>query len=170
MSSTSRLAALPSVDEARIAPIDDSILSEIPDVPAKLTPKEKKVWIHVAEALKEYGLIHRTDGLMLTVICKTFSNWVDAEIELAKFKEDNGGSYIVESANGYRSPHPIYFIAKNYKKELLDWLPEAALTIPSFHKIKGEKIADGSQGKLFDDPVESFRAQKTAMGMRVVKK
>lgn len=170
MSSTSRLAALPSVDEARIAPIDESILSEIPDVPAKLTLKEKKVWIHVAEALKEYGLIHRTDGLMLTVICKTFSNWVDAEIELGKFKDDNGGSYIVESANGYRSPHPIYFIAKNYKKELLDWLPEAALTIPSFHKIKGEKIADNSQGKLFEDPVEAFRSQKSAIGMRVVPK
>lgn len=169
MSTQGRLAALPSVDEGRVASVGGDILSEIPDVPTKLSPKERKIWEHIALALKEYNLIHRTDGLTLTVICRTFCSWVEAEDELATFKKEHNGSYITESANGYRAPHPMYYVARNLKKELLDWLPEAALTIPSFHKIKGDKI-DQNQGQLFDDPVEKFRSQKAAIGMRLAKK
>lgn len=168
MSTQSRLAALPSVDEGQVATVGGEILSEIPDVPTKLSPKERKIWEHIALALKEYNLIHRTDGLTLTVICRTFCSWVDVEDELNAFKKGNGGSYITESANGYRAPHPLYYVARNLKKELLDWLPEAALTIPSFHKIKGDRI-DNSQGQLFDDPVEKFRSQKAAISMRLAK-
>lgn len=169
MSAHSHLAAMPSVDESRVTSVDIGILSEIPDMPIKLTVKEKKIWEHVSIALKEYNLIHRTDGLALAVICKTFCSWVDAEIELDKYKAANFGSFITESANGYRSPHPLYYIARDHKKSLLDWLPEAALTIPSFQKIKGDKIND-NQSQLFDDPIEKFRSQKTAIGMRVVHK
>lgn len=169
MSTASHLSALPSVDEGRVASTDLGILSEIPDMPTKLTTKEKKIWAHVALALKEYNLIHRTDGLTLTVICKTFCSWVDTEAELEKYKADNAGSFITESKNGYRAPHPLYYIARDYKKSLLDWLPEAALTIPSFQKIKGNDVGDG-QGTLFDDPIEKFRSQKSAIGMRVVPK
>jgi phage terminase small subunit len=169
MSTPSHLSALPSVNEGRVASADLGILSEIPDMPVKLSTKEKKIWTHVALALKEYGLIHRTDGLTLTVICKTFCSWVDSEQELDRYKEVNGGSFITESANGYRAPHPLYYIARDHKKALLDWLPEAALTIPSFQKIKGDKVSD-SQGSLFDDPIEKFRSQKSAIGMRIVGK
>ena len=169
MSATSHLSALPSVDDGAATSIDLGILSEIPDMPAKLTNKEKKIWAHVSLALKEYNLIHRTDGLTLTVICKTFCSWIDTEAELEKYKADHNGSFISESKNGYRTPHPAYYIARDYKKALLDWLPEAALTIPSFQKIKGDKIGD-PQGNLFDDPIEKFRSQKSAIGMRVVPK
>jgi len=169
MSVESRLTALPGVDDAAAAAaLDESIISEIPDLPTKLNAKEKKVWQHVTQALLEYGLIHRTDGLTISIICRTFVDWVEATEELDRFKKDNGGSYITESANGYRNPHPLYYVARDHKKSLLQWLPEAALTIPSFQKIKGDQIADSNQGKLFDDPIEKFKQQKAAMGMRVV--
>ena len=70
MSAQSQFVALPSVDEGRVASADLGILSEIPDMPIKLTGKEKKIWEHVSLALKEYNLIHRTDGLAISVICK----------------------------------------------------------------------------------------------------
>ncbi len=173
MSAESHLTALPSVDDdmaTSVPPAVAAILSEIPDQITKLSAKEKKIWEHVTQALHEYGLIHRTDAMMLTIICRTFVNWVEAEDELARFKRDNGGSHIRESANGYRAPDPTYYMARDYKKQLLSWLPEAALTIPSFHKIKGETIGDGPQGSLFDDPIEKFRSQKAAIGMRIVGK
>lgn len=173
MSTESHLTMLPSVDDAMAASVPAegaAILSEIPDQIAKLTQKEKKIWVHVTQALHEYGLIHRTDAMMLTIICRTFVNWVDAEEELARFKRDNGGSHIKESANGYRAPDPTYYMARDYKKQLLAWLPEAALTIPSFQKIKGESLDGAGQGSLFDDPIEKFRSQKAAIGMRVVGK
>lgn len=143
------------------------ITSEIPEAPAKLTAKEKKVWKHITSALFEVGLIHRTDALMLTVICRTFVCWVDAEEQLAKLMGECDGSYIVKTPNGYEQPHQLYYVARNYKRELLQWLPEAALTIPSFNKVAGERAAP-SQGSLFDDPVEKHRQRRAEIGMRVV--
>lgn len=145
-----------------------SIVSEIPDLPTKLTPAEKKIWQHVTEALLEYGLIHRTDGLMLSIICRTYVDWIEATQELERYKATNGGSYITESANGYRSAHPLYFVMKDHKKSLLDWLPEAALTMPSFQKIKGAESAP-VQGELFFDPIAEHKQKKAEIGMRLVK-
>jgi P27 family predicted phage terminase small subunit len=173
MSAESHLNPLPSVDDGiagAVPPAVAALLSEIPDQITKLNVKEKKIWQHVTQALHEYGLIHRTDAMMLTIICRTFVNWVEAEDELARFRRDNGGSHIKETANGYRAPDPTYYMARDYKKQLLSWLPEAALTIPSFHKIKGEDAAGGQGALPFDDPIERFRSQKAAIGMRIVGK
>jgi phage terminase small subunit len=167
MSSQRQLTALPSVDSGKVASVP-SIISEIPDKPARLTAREKKIWDHICQALLEYGLIHRTDGLTITIICKTFCDWIDADRELEKYKRGNGGSYITESGNGYRSPHPLYYVVRDHKNSLLKWLPEAALTIPSFVKIKGEDFVASQQGNLFEDPVEKFRQRKTRAGMRLV--
>jgi P27 family predicted phage terminase small subunit len=172
MGAQSHLTALPGVDNAAASSagaLGATIISEIPDIPTKLSAKEKKIWTHVTEALLEYGLIHRTDGLTLTVICRTYVDWVDATEELDRYKRDNNNSYITESSNGYRTPHPLYYVARDHKKSLLTWLPEAALTIPSFQKIKGGQLED-KQASLFDDPIANFKSQKAAIGMRIVGK
>jgi P27 family predicted phage terminase small subunit len=164
------LHALPTPDNGVVGQVASgalSIPSEIPDAPSKLTVKEKKIWGHITGSLFEVGLIHRTDALMLTVICKTFVRWVDAEEQLTEFMKQHEGSYIVKTPNGYEQPHQIYYVARNVKRELLQWLPEAALTIPSFHKIVGERAAP-NQGTLFDDPVEQHRKRRAEIGMRVV--
>ena len=43
---------------------------------------------------------------------------------------------MVKTPNGYVQPHQTYYVARTLKKELLNWLPEACLTIPSFRKEK----------------------------------
>jgi P27 family predicted phage terminase small subunit len=171
MRAESRLTSVLSVDDTLADSghgVAASIISEIPEMPTKLSAKEKKIWEHVTLALLEYGLIHRTDGLTISIICRTYVDWVDATNELDNFKKDNGGTYITESANGYRTPHPLYYIVRDHKKSLLDWLPEAALTIPSFHKLKGEQV-ETPQGDLFNDPIQLHKARKAAIGMRQVK-
>lgn len=162
--------ALPAPDReaaGQIVSRVQEIPSEIPTEPAKLSAREKKIWEHITSALHEVGLIHRTDALLLSVICKTFVRWVDAEEQLTKFMKDHDGSYIVKTPNGYEQPHQIYYVVRNVKRELLQWLPEAALTIPSFHKIVGERAAP-KQGGLFEDPVEAHKKRRTEMGMRVI--
>lgn len=144
-----------------------SIDSEIPVAPAKLSAKEKRIWDHITLALHEVGLIHRTDGMLLTVICRTFANWISAEDEIAAYAKQNGGSYIVSTPNGYQQPHQLYYVARNLKRELLQWLPEAALTIPSFQKVMGD-VARPQQRTLFDDPVTAHRDRKPAMGMSLI--
>jgi len=171
MSVASRFTGLPSVNNALADSgkgLGSSIVSEIPDMPTKLSATEKKIWQHVTQALLEYGLIHRTDGLMLSIICRTYVDWVEATEELEKYKDTNGGSYITETANGYRQPHPLYYVVRDHKKSLLDWLPEAALTIPSFQKIKGSETAS-PQGDLFADPIAEHKQRKAEIGMRLVK-
>lgn len=162
--------AYPKVIEGGLGSAEESttqtIAAEAPAPPVKLNAKEKKLWEHVTSALEEYGLIHRTDGLLMTVICKTFCNWVAQEEFLEKLKRDNG-SYYVKTPNGYEQPHQAYYVARDYKRELLKWLPEAALTIPSFQKLKADQATP--QGDLFgDDPIEQFRQRKARMGLRAI--
>lgn len=144
--------------------------SEIPQPAAKLSAKEKVLWEHVTQALHDCGLIHRTDAMVVTVIVRTFSRWVDVEEQLTKYMKDNGGSYIVTTPNGYEQPHQLFYMARTIKRELLQWLPEAALTIPSFQKVMGDSAKPGAQGQLpgFEDPVERHRREKVAATLRSV--
>ncbi|NYT59442.1 P27 family phage terminase small subunit [Alcaligenaceae bacterium] len=163
------LYPVPSGSLVGITAPADSVQSCIPAPLAKLNVKEKKVWEHVTSALQEVGLIHRTDAMMLMVICRTFVRWVDAEEQLTKLMREKDGNYFVKTPNGYEQPHQIFYVARNLKKELLQWLPEAALTIPSFQKMLGERAQPG-QGVLpgMDDPVEMHRRRRVAAGMRSV--
>lgn len=146
--------------------VGSQIAAAIPTPPVKLSAREKKVWEHVTEALEGYGLIHLTDGMLMTVICRTFCNWLAQEEVLQTLTRDTG-SYYVKTPNGYEQPHQAYYVARDLKRELLRWLPEAALTITSFHKIKGEQLAP--QGDLFGaDPIEQFRARKQRLGLRAI--
>lgn len=165
----SNIHGLPTVDpdSAGSGASGLSIPSEIPRAPAKLSAKERKVWDHITQALHECGLIHRTDAVLLTVIVRTFCRWVEAEEQLSAYAKEHDGSYIVTTPNGYEQPHQLFYLARNLKKELLQWLPEAALTIPSFHKLVGDR-ASPTQGQLFDDPVEAHRKRKTQLGLRAV--
>jgi|TARA_A100001391_G_scaffold205410_1_gene205959 P27 family predicted phage terminase small subunit len=166
---TNHLRSLPTVSETegKSASTHPVIPSEIPTPPGKLSKREKLVWKHITQALFEYGLIHRTDAIMLLVICRTFVRWVEAEEQLEDIIEQNGGTYIVSTPNGYEQPHQLFYLSRTLKKELLQWLPEAALTIPSFAKAIESRQAP-TQGTLFEDPVEAHRRRKTALGMRSV--
>ena len=145
------------------------VASEIPDPAAKLNAKERALWGHVTQALADCGLIHRTDAMLLTVVCRTFVRWVDAEEQLTKLIREKDGNYFVTTPNGYQQPHQLFYVARNLRRELLQWLPEAALTIPAFQKVMGERAQPG-QGVLpgFDDPVEAHRRRRVAAGMRSV--
>ena len=159
MALNDQIGTLPSVDSA--ASISSAaIVSKIPEAPIQLNDREKEVWDHVTKALLEYQRIHLTDAMMLVVIVRTFVEWEDARQELDEYKEGNRGSYITETPNGYRQPHPLYYIVRDKKRELLRWLPEAALTIPSFAKIKSGQLAESAQSDLFNDPLSDYKNSK----------
>lgn len=156
---------LPSVDpDANKSVI--TVASAIPKPPSTLNADERKIWKYITEALLEYGLIHKTDGITLMVISKTFCTWVKVEKQLEDVVEKSKDkTYFVTTPNGYSQPHQAYYMARNLKKELLQWLPEAALTIPSFQKFMGE-VGAPNQGALFDDdPVARHRDNKTKIGL-----
>lgn len=133
--------------------------SEIPKPQKKLTDAERQVWNYICKALKEQGLIHRTDVMALHVIVTTFVRWMDAEQFVERLQEETG-TYVVTTRNGYEQPHQMFFVARNLKRDLLQWLPEACLTIPSFQKVKKMQQADNNQGDPFGNELGSFVASK----------
>lgn len=142
------------------------IAPAIPEPLHKLPKEQKAIWDHITQSLYEYGLIHKTDAIVISVITRTYAAWVKAEEHLDKIiKTSPDGSYMVQTPNGFSQPHQAYYVAQKLKKELLSWLPEAALTIPSFQKAVGD-ISAPNQAALFDDdPVEKHRKNKTKIGM-----
>lgn len=155
---------LPAVSAVETVSMSADVASEIPQPPFKLSIEEKKIWQHVTVALNEYQLIHLTDSLTLSVICKSFAAWTAAEKHLARYMKENAGSMLVKTPNGFEQPHQLFYVARQLKKELLQWLPEAALTIPSFQKVMGERVVP-QQRTLFDDPVTRHRKNKTIIGL-----
>ena len=143
------------------APAPSAIAAEAPKALAKLTPRERRVWRYLVGALSDYGLVHRTDAPLLMVVVRVFVQWLDAEEKLAQLAAESG-SYIVRTPNGYEQPHQLYYVARDLKKQLLQWLPEAALTIPSFAKLTSEDDLPKT-GELFEDPVTAFRSRKQAI-------
>lgn len=152
------------------APPDDAIAAAaIPSAPpkirkavAQLTPHERAVWRDLVRPLSEYGLAHQTDWALLLVITRVLSQWITVERQLEEYRASNGGSYMAKTPNGYEQPHQLYYMAKDLKRQLLQWLPEAALTIPSFAKLTGDEELPKT-GELFEDPVTVFRNRKQAM-------
>ncbi|NIF80148.1 P27 family phage terminase small subunit [Paraburkholderia sp. Cy-641] len=136
----------------------DGIESEVPMPLKPLSLAEERVWNYVAVALKDYGLIHRTDAMLMHLIVSTFVQWVDAETALEKHVAENNGSFMSKTPNGYEQPHQCYYMARNLKTELLRMLPEACLTIPSFAKVK-QSMREPQQGDMFD-PLVAFVSNK----------
>lgn len=126
----------------------------------ELSEAEKPVWRHLVAALGDHGLIHRTDTITLHVIVKTYVRWAAAEAHLQSMLEKDG-TYFVKSPNGYEQPHQMYYVARDLKKDLLRWLPEAALTIAAWQKATREQGDDGRQRDLFpNDPLSTHVASK----------
>ena len=136
----------------------DDVASELPTPLKTLSLAEQRVWDYVGTALKDYGLIHRTDAMLMHLIVSTFVQWVDAEAALEKHVAENKGSFMAKTPNGYEQPHQAYYMARNLKTELLRMLPEACLTIPSFAKVKHAMRAP-EQPDMFD-PLVAFVSNK----------
>jgi phage terminase small subunit len=139
-----------------------AIAPEKPSPLAKLSTRERRVWNYLVKALADYGLVHRTDAPLLMIVVRVFVQWLDAEEQLAELVVKSG-SYIIKTPNGYEQPHQLYYVAKDLKRQLLQWLPEAALTIPSFAKLTegGDELPKTPD--MFEDPVEAFRNRKQAL-------
>ena len=140
-----------------------AVRSPPPPPGTKLSPTERKVWDYICQALREEGLPHLTAGIAIAVVCKTFIRWVRAEAELQNFEAGNNNSFMVVTPNGHSQPHQLYFVTRTLKGELLKWLPESCLTLPSSVMARAKLGDEGMQDDLFGDLLEHARAERTAV-------
>lgn len=117
----------------------------------QLTQRERKVWDYICAVLREEGLPHLTAGLAIAVVCKSFVRYVTTEVLLAQFEEKNGGSYFIKTPNGHEQPHQLFYATQSLKADLLKWLPESCLTLPSSVMARAKMGDAGVQDDLFGD-------------------
>lgn len=129
---------------------------------ASLTPRERKVWDYICHSLRDVGLEHYTCGLTISIICRTYVRWLDAERQLAEFEDENGGTYFVTTPNGHVQPHQAFYVVRNLKAELLKWLPESCLTLPSVVTARSKMPTASPQDDLFDNLVGHGRSHPSA--------
>ena len=156
------LHAVSSTLAPAVVTVDDTV--EIPKPLDALGPEERKVWKYLTEALRDAGLIHRTDAVLLMVITRTYRNWINLEAELERYRDTNGGETTKYTDKGYPIVHPLFYAAAEERKALLQWLPEALLTIASYQKVK-RNLVDPNQPSLFGaDPLGAFVGAKPRVG------
>lgn len=147
-----------------------AVRSPPPPPGTKLSSSERKVWDYICRCLCEEGLPHLTAGIAIAVVCKTFIRWVRAEAELQNFEASNGGSFMVVTPNGHSQPHQLYFVTGKLKAELLKWLPESCLTLPSSVMARAKLGDEGTQDDLFGDLLDHARAERSAVIARAAQK
>ncbi|WP_231408990.1 P27 family phage terminase small subunit [Ralstonia solanacearum] len=140
-----------------------AVRSPPPPPGTKLSSTERKVWDYICQCLREEGLPHLTAGIAIAVVCKTFIRWVRAEAELQNFEASNKGSFMVTTPNGHSQPHQLYFATRNLKGELLKWLPESCLTLPSSVMARAKLGDEGTQDDLFGDLLAHASAERNAV-------
>lgn len=130
--------------------------------PSDLNDQELLAWDYICQQLRLAGIDHSTFGLAAVVVSKTYIGWLQAEKELLEVKTKNRGSYMTTTPNGHHQPHQIFYIARDLKRELLQWLPECALTIPSLATIRSKTGDQSLQDDLFGDLVNHANARPHA--------
>ncbi|WP_020201878.1 P27 family phage terminase small subunit [Cupriavidus sp. WS] len=146
---------------------DKEIRSPEPPPGTQLSPRERKVWDYICGVLRDEGLPHRTGGIAIAIICKTFIQYIQTELELQNYIASNGGSILMRSSKSdYSQPHPLYYAARDIKQELLKWLPEACLSLPSAVMAKAKMGEEGKQDDLFGDLLAHAQSERNAANGR----
>jgi len=136
--------------------------AESPDrPPGALSTQERRVWDYICEQLRAAGIEHRTFGLAAVVVCKTYIGWMKLQSELDQFAARNGGSVMITTPNGHSQPHQLFYMARDAKRELLQWLPECCLTIPALVTARSKLGDAGLQDDLFGDLVAHATAPRS---------
>lgn len=132
----------------------------------KLDSREKKIWRDVVEAMRANGRVTEADSILVHVVVRSYTTWLDMEAAFAAHLKEEKTPMVV-TPNGYKQVSQLFYAARDAKKALLEWLPEALLTPRAYQKSLGE--GEGGQGNLFpDDPIEAHRRNRPTFPIAAV--
>lgn len=133
---------------------ENTAQSPKPPPGANLTTQERRVWEYICESLQMAGVEHLTAGLTIKIICRTWMDWIKHLDQCDK--EGRFG----QSEKGHRYELPHSYTEKQLKKDLLRWLPEACLTIPSLVSARAKLGQVNLQDDLFGDLVSQATSDR----------
>lgn len=120
-----------------------------PDVPPviSLSDAEQQLYDYICRVLRGNGIEHLTAGIAISVIVRTYAQWLEA-LYLCETK-----TRTQTSSTGWVTELPWAKDEARLKMELGQWLPKACLTIPSLARVRKDLGSAGSQDDLFADLV-----------------
>ncbi|MFZ3000307.1 MAG: hypothetical protein WA071_08250 [Undibacterium umbellatum] len=139
--------APPAVGGEHVAGKAGEIISPDPPPAINLQQDEMQVYNYICDVLRAAGIDHTTAGISISVIVRTFINWIEA----SRICEERGRTQ--ESKTGWVTPYPWADDEKRLKMELGQWLPKACLTIPSLARVRKDTGEKSGQDDLFGDLV-----------------
>lgn len=98
-----------------------------PEMPDYLEGNAKACWEELSEMLLDMGVLTKSDGMALALLCETYSHWRRSQDLLTKY----GDVYPIKDDNGkvkYLQQTPYVSIARNFAKQFKDMLCEFGLT------------------------------------------
>src|SRR5690348_174198 len=93
-------------------------------------------WERIVDELKQLGTLHDADRAIVTLYCRTWATWREADALVAKY-----GS-VIKYANGVPGPAPFFKTAQESAKQLRALLAELGLTPAARHKMQPAKADD----------------------------
>lgn len=148
MESKTNFAAVPPVvGGASVASTASEIISPRPPPLIELSAEELYLYGYICDMLREAGIEHLTAGMPISIIVRTYADWIAAHAE-CKEKGRNQ-----TSKTGWSTPAPWADDERRLKMELGQWLPKACLTIPSLARVRKDTGEKGGQDDLFQDLV-----------------
>jgi P27 family predicted phage terminase small subunit len=106
------------------------ISPEIPAPPEFLTPAAKDEWWRLASELHRLRLLTQLDVGVFAVYCQSYSNWVEAERELAKAAaaDPETGGLLVEGSHHQVIANPLLRVARNAADNMMTCGTQLGLT------------------------------------------
>lgn len=101
----------------------------IPHPPDYLSDEAKKCWHRLTKVLKDAGLIERADADALSMYCKSYDRWLEAEENIKKF------GMVTESKNGFPIVSPFVSVADKSMATMIRLLTEFGMTPASRSRI-----------------------------------
>ena len=90
-----------------------------------------KEWNFLSPKLHDLGLLTELDGISLSVLCKIYERWMEAEEFLDKFGHDKDGNFnglMFKTPSGYMQQLPQVSIAQTYAKLMSVYLGKFGLS------------------------------------------
>jgi P27 family predicted phage terminase small subunit len=99
-------------------------------------------WQRVTAELAQCNLLDQSDRAVMTLYCRTWATWREADKLVAKY-----GS-VIKYTNGVPGPAPFFKTAMESAKHLRALLADMGMTPSSRHKMSVKKIADSEPAPL----------------------
>jgi len=103
---------------------------ELPECPKHLNDLAKNEWDRIGKLLERYRLITDIDTAALALYCASYGLWQEAENQLKKISEENGGqsALLINAPSGYPIRNPWLDIANRAKEDTYKYMQQFGLS------------------------------------------